>query len=85
MKIRPKKWIEVGYLDHSRIKDENDIINQCCQLMDDACTCEIVGPGILFEGEDGKYYTVVVEASIQEASPEFVKDSLAEKAEENAD
>ena len=48
-------------------------------LLNRAETCEIIGPDVLFQGSDGKWYTVVVEVEVVEASPEFVKGKLAER------
>jgi len=76
-KLKPTEWIDSGELDPKGIKNAGDIIGQCACLLDGACATEIVGP-VLFKASDGKWYTVVVEAEIIEASKEFVEDALYE-------
>lgn len=71
--IKVNKWIEGGEFDEEM--DGDEIMETAGQLLDDACTYEILGQN-LFEGKDGKFYTVTVEAVIAEASPEFVKSIL---------
>lgn len=76
-----KKWIESGELDPKN-KKMASIMDNCADLLDGSCAADILGGGILFKATNGKYYTITVEAIVGEASPEFVKDTLAEKAEE---
>lgn len=74
--IKVKRWIEKG--EFSGEKDSDAILDYAGGLLDEACTYEILGQN-LFEGKDGKFYTVTVEAVIAEAAPEFVKSILADK------
>ena len=73
-----KEWIEAGELDPANAEME-DVIEDCANLMDRCEATEILGGGILFKGTDDKYYTITIEAVVGEASPEFVKETLAEK------
>ena len=75
--ISVKRWISRGELDGIE-KDADDIIESCGSLLDNACSSEVLGT-VLFEGTDGKFYTVTLEAEIGEADPEFVKETLAEQ------
>lgn len=72
--LRVKKWICTGEL--SACKTEKEIIEQCGRLLDRNCSGEILGE-VLFKATNGKYYVVTVEAVIEEANPEYVKDALA--------
>jgi hypothetical protein len=71
------KWIERGMFSKN-VKDTNALIQEAGDLLDSACSHEIIGGGILFKGKDGKYYTATVEVVIGKASKGFVKDALAE-------
>ena len=71
-KIEVKEWIEKGEFEGNE-RDEDDIIDAACNALDSYNTTEILGP-VLFKATNGKYYTVVVEAIIVEASKDFVKD-----------
>ena len=75
--VKVKRFISKGELD-GREKDTDGILETCGDLLDGACSSEILGT-VLFEGEDGKFYTVTLEAEIGEADPEFVKETLAEQ------
>lgn len=77
--IRVKKWIRHGELNPHNHKQAS-ILEECGRLLDSACTSEILGE-VLFEGTDGKHYVITVEALIQEANPEYVKQILIENAE----
>lgn len=82
--LKPVEWVESGELDTDNIKTHRDIVGQCCDLLDGSNSTEIIGPGILFKSDNGKWYTVVVEAMIVRASPEFVRDPLKEREEEKS-
>ncbi len=62
-------------------EDEDAILGVCGNLLDDACSHDILGGGILFRATNGKYYTVSVEAVIAEAHPQFVRERLTEQFE----
>ena len=72
--MRIKKWILNGNLDPSNTTPE-EVLAQCGDLMEGACTAEILDE-IIFEGDDGKYYTITLEAVLSEANPEYVKGRL---------
>ena len=79
MKI--KRWIRDGNEEFEKqgLDDTEDILGAAGCLMDHAFSHEIVGE-VLFEGEDGKFYTGKVEFVIAEADPEYVKEALDEEA-----
>ena len=81
--IKIKRMIAAGELwDDAR--DTDALLTSADIALDKACSYEILGR-VLFEGEDGKFYTVTVEAVIGEASKLFVEDTLQEiKDEKNA-
>lgn len=81
MKI--KEWLKAGELDGTE-RDTKELLTTLGGMLDAASVDAIVGPN-LFEGSDGTYYTVVVEASIEVASDEFVNDVLQEVYEEGED
>lgn len=64
-----------GEFDHP--KDSAEIIDQAASMLDQCETHEIFGPN-LFLGEDGRFYTVTVEANIGEASFGFTLDRIGE-------
>jgi hypothetical protein len=78
--LKVKKWILSGELD-DRMKTQSQIIVQCGNLLDKACSGEILGE-VLFQATDGKYYVVCVEAMITKANPSYVKDCLERMKEE---
>lgn len=78
--LKVKEWISLGELSEP-CKTNRDILDQAADLLDGACSHDILGQ-VLFKATNGKYYTVTVEALIGEAEKGFVKDALAEKAEE---
>jgi len=83
--IKVKRFVSKGELDGTE-KDSAAILDSCCNLLDNCESHEILGQ-VLFEGQDGKFYTVTVEAVIGPASKDFarqVMDEAAEKAEEEA-
>ena len=75
--IKVKRFISKGELDGLE-QDTDDILESCANALDGCESHEILGT-VLFEGNDGKFYTVTVEAVIGEADPEFVKETLAEQ------
>ena len=79
MKI--KRWIRDGNEEFEKqgFDDTEDILCAAGRLLDNAYSHEIVGE-VLFEGEDGKFYTGTVEFVIAEADPEYVKEALDEDA-----
>lgn len=78
-KLRVKKWIYSGEL-NPRVKDKDGILEQCGNLLDSACSHEILGE-VLFQATDNKYYVVTVEAVIGRANPEYVKDYIKHEKE----
>jgi len=76
-----KRWIRDGNEEFEKqgLDDMEDILCAAGRLLDDADSHEIVGE-VLFEGEDGKFYTGTVEFVIAEADPEYVKEALDEEA-----
>ena len=79
MKI--KRWIRDGNEEFEKqgFNDTEDILCAAGCLMDHACSHEIVGE-VLFEGEDGKFYTGTVEFVIAEADPDYARGVLDEEA-----
>jgi hypothetical protein len=75
--LRVKKWIRTGELDKN--KAQKEILEDCGRLLDEAYSHEILGE-VLFLATDGKYYVITVEALIQEANPEYVKDVISENS-----
>ena len=69
------KVVEAGELGLVEGMTVDQIIEQCGYNLDGACSWEIQGP-ILFQGSDGKWYTVVTESSIAEAHPDLVADTI---------
>ena len=55
--------------------DSSDIIDQAAQVLDSVDAANILSDN-LFLGDDGKFYTVTVEACLSEASKWFVNDRL---------
>jgi hypothetical protein len=76
--LKVKEWIERGNLP-KEVDDTDSILCESGELMESSNACEILGGRILFEGTDGKYYTVTVETVIALAHPAWVKEVLAEK------
>jgi hypothetical protein len=75
---RVKKWLLHGEL-NPRNHKLSSVIEECGRLLDKSCTGDILGD-VLYEGTDGKYYTIHVEALIQEAYPLYVQDIKTEIA-----
>ena len=76
-KLTVKKWIAVGELDEKEI-DQDSILDTAGRLLDRAYSHEILGE-VLFEATNGKHYVVTIEACIEEANPEYVKETLSER------
>jgi hypothetical protein len=74
--LKVRRLVRSGEL--GEFKTVGEALDAAADAMDKCEAHEIVGGGILFEGEDGRWYTVTVEAVVGEASKEFVKDVLAE-------
>ena len=70
-----KRWISSGEFDADDISHVGHVYEQAGNLLDHACASEIFGT-VLFEGANGKYYTISVEGVLGEASPEWVKELL---------
>ena len=79
MSIKIKRWVRSGELNNSHTTSE-EVLDECGHVLDHNGACDILGD-VLFEGEDGKYYVITVEAVISEAKPEYVKDILSEDEE----
>ena len=75
--LKVKRLVEEGNL--GPFKSVPEALDSACGAMDSCESHEILGGGILFQGEDGKWYTITLEAVVSEASKEFVKDTLDEK------
>jgi hypothetical protein len=75
--LKVKKWLCTGELKGSP-RTQRTILEQCGNLLDHACSYEILGL-VMFQATDGKYYSVNVEAIIEEASPDLVKQVLEEE------
>lgn len=52
--------------------------------LDHACSHDIIGE-VVFQGRDGQYYVMTVEATIGEINPEYLKQVRAELEEDEAD
>ena len=66
-----RAWHQLGELPPD-LTTTNEIYESAGQILDKACAYDILGP-VLFEGVDGKFYTMTVEASLGEASEDFVQ------------
>jgi hypothetical protein len=75
--LNVKEWISLGELSEP-CKTNGDILDQAADLLDGACSHDILGQ-VLFKATNGKYYTVTVEAIIGEADKDFVKAKLEEQ------
>jgi len=77
-----KRFIRDGHLSKSPdVKDTRELLERAGYLLDKSCSHDICGE-ILFEGSDGNFYCLTVEAVIAEANPEYVKEVMAEEEEE---
>ena len=75
--VKVAEVIEAGELDLKPGMTVDEIIEACGRNLDAACSWEIQGGGILFKGDDDRWYTITTESIIEEAPPDFVKDTLA--------
>jgi hypothetical protein len=75
--LQIKRWISSGEFDVDDIGNVSHVYEQAGGLLDHACASEIFGT-VLFEGANGKYYTISVEGVLGEANPEWVKEMLAD-------
>src|SRR5262245_14355575 len=73
--LKVKRWLRAGELDTEQVKTTADIYWQAIDLMDNACSHDIVGLP-LFEGEDANYYVGELSFGISPADPDFVKAEL---------
>jgi hypothetical protein len=71
-----KKWICSGKLDPSNNTIEDVLVN-CARCLDKNCAHDILGD-VVFLGDNGKYYSITVEAVIHEADMDYVKDLISE-------
>ena len=74
--IKIKRMIDAGEL-WDDAPNTNTILTSAGIVLNKSCSNEILGR-VLFEGENGKFYTVTVEAVISEVSRLFVEDILQE-------
>ena len=59
-------------------KEQPGILDNCGNLLDSSCSSDILGE-VVFEGEDGKFYVITVEAVIAEGNPDYIKSVLEEE------
>lgn len=78
--LRIKRWLKSGEI-HLPCYTERDLLEKCGRALDHSCASEILGD-VLFEGTDKEYYVVTVEAVVQKANPDYVKEVLKELEEE---
>lgn len=69
------RWVESGEIGEVETIDE--VLKLAGGCLDSACSWDICG-SILFQAENGKWYTLNTEAVIAEAHPQYVKDTLQE-------
>ena len=77
------KWLESGVFDQPEIPGGTpttigQLLDEAGEVLDEECAGEILGPGVLFQAEDGKWYTASVEVVVTEANPEWVRQELAD-------
>jgi len=77
--VKVKRWIKGGELNESNV-DQDSILDDCGNLLDKSCSHEILGE-VVFEGDDGKFYVITVEAVIAEGNPDYIKSVLEEEDE----
>lgn len=80
--LKIKRWIltgEFGGGSEGPPTDTNEIYGIAGDLLD-SCEAHGIFGSALFEGENGKYYVMVVAGSLGEANPSYVEDVLAEQA-----
>lgn len=76
--LQIREWLAAEHLPID-IFTTNELYESAQEILDNACAYDILG-SVLFVGEDGKYYTMTVEAVLDEASESFVKSVLQENA-----
>jgi len=76
--IKVKKWLRTGELSRSN-KTQAALIEECGRALDKNNAYDILGD-VVFLATDGKYYVITVEALIQEANMEYVKDLISENS-----
>lgn len=74
--LQIREWLAAEHLPID-IFTTNELYESAQEILDNACAYDILG-SVLFVGEDGKYYTMTVEAVLDEASESFVKSVLQE-------
>ena len=74
--MRITQWIDCG--EFNKVHDTNLLYAEAGRLLDDASSHDIFG-SILFQAEDGKFYTLTVEGCLAEASPDYVLDQLSDR------
>ena len=62
--------------------DTDELLADAGRRLDKACSYDICGE-VIFKGEDGKHYVMNVEAVIEEVNPEYLKEILAQDAEDD--
>lgn len=77
--IKVIEVIESGELNINPGDLFEDILSEAGNAMDACNAWDIIGPDILFKGNDGKWYTAAIQTRIGPASKELVKEKLAEK------
>ena len=74
--LQIREWLAAEHLPID-IFTTNELYESAQEILDNACAYDILG-SVLFVGEDGKYYTMTVEAVLGEAFESFVKSVLQE-------
>jgi len=70
--------ISAGELDIVKGTTQQSLIEQAGELLDAACSHEILGT-VLFKAKDGTYYTMTTECIIDPASASFIKNTIADR------
>jgi hypothetical protein len=76
--LRVEQWLYSGCLSSGVERvgvSFDEVLSDAGRLLDQGDACEIVGE-VLFQGTDGQWYTLTVEAVIAQADPDYVRDSL---------
>jgi hypothetical protein len=69
-----RRFVRCGEVDTKSVGTTDDLLEQAGDLLDGASAYEILGGDVLFEAEDGVMYVMTVEALIDVADPDYVKD-----------
>lgn len=69
------KVIQTGELPLKPGMTMDEVLEDCCGNLDHACAHDIQGC-VLFEGSDGKMYTVTTESHICEARPDWAQEMI---------